>query len=46
METLEEWTDAVKEALARIETYNMSPQTALESLFYRMRGAARLGDES
>jgi DNA polymerase-3 subunit gamma/tau len=40
VETLEEWTSAVKEALVRIETYNMSPQTAVESLFYQMRDAA------
>jgi DNA polymerase III delta prime subunit len=44
VETLEAWTAAVKDALARIETYNMSPQTVVESLFYRMRDAARLGD--
>jgi DNA polymerase III delta prime subunit len=41
VETLEEWTSAVKEALMRIETYNMSPQTAVESLYYRMRDVAR-----
>jgi DNA polymerase III delta prime subunit len=46
VETLEEWTAAVKDALARIETYNMSPQTAVESLFYRMRAVARRGDSS
>lgn len=46
IETLEEWTSAVKDALMRIETYNMSPQTAVESLYYRMRDAARQGDSS
>jgi DNA polymerase III delta prime subunit len=44
VEMLEEWSTAVKDALARIETYNISPQTAVESLFYRMRDAARRGD--
>ena len=44
VETLEEWTSAVKEALVRIETYNMTPQTAVESLYYRTRDAARQGD--
>ena len=40
METLEEWNAAVREALMRLDMYNMSPQTVLESLLYRMRHAA------
>jgi DNA polymerase-3 subunit gamma/tau len=41
METFEEWNTAVREALMRLDIYNMSPQTVLESLLYRMRNAAR-----
>jgi DNA polymerase-3 subunit gamma/tau len=41
VETLEEWNAAVREALMRLDIYNMSPQTVLESLLYRMRHAAR-----
>ena len=43
IETLEQWTSAVKEALVRIETYNMSPQAVVESLFHQMRAAAGRG---
>ena len=41
LQTLEEWNTAVREALMRLDMYNMSPQTVLESLLYRMRQAAR-----
>jgi DNA polymerase-3 subunit gamma/tau len=41
VETFEEWNAAVREALMRLDVYNMSPQTVLESLLYRMRHAAR-----
>ena len=41
VETLEEWNAAVREALMRLDIYNMSPQTILESLLYRMRHATR-----
>jgi DNA polymerase III delta prime subunit len=41
VETFEEWNAAVREALMRLDIYNMSPQTVLESLLYRMRHAAR-----
>lgn len=41
VETLEEWNAAMREAQFRLDIYNMSPQTVLESLLYRMRRAAR-----
>jgi hypothetical protein len=39
VETLEMWTEAVREAHARLDTYNMNPATILESLYLRMRAA-------
>jgi DNA polymerase III delta prime subunit len=39
LDVLEGWNVAVREALARLDTYNISPQTAVESMFYRMRSA-------
>jgi DNA polymerase-3 subunit gamma/tau len=39
VETLEIWTEAVREAHARLDTYNMNPATILESLYLRMRAA-------
>jgi DNA polymerase III delta prime subunit len=41
LETLDQWNAAVREALVRLDIYNMSPQTVVESLLYRMRDAAR-----
>jgi DNA polymerase-3 subunit gamma/tau len=40
---LEEWGKAVREAVSRLDVYNMSPPTVLEALFYRMRECARGG---
>ncbi len=37
LDALEGWNSALKEAQSRIELFNMSPQTAIESLFLRMR---------
>jgi len=45
LETLEEWINAIRESLMRMETYNMSPATALEALYLRMRETA-LGVEA
>ena len=39
MDTLEEWLAAVREAFSRLDVYNVSPQTVVETLFYRMRDA-------
>jgi DNA polymerase III delta prime subunit len=39
--TLEEWTRAVRDAQGRLDIYNMSPQTVVETLYYRMRDAAQ-----
>lgn len=36
-EILEQWVDAAREAHQRLETFNMSPATVVESLFFRMR---------
>jgi len=41
LEVLEDWADAVRESLMRMETFNMSPSTVMEALFLRMREAAR-----
>jgi len=41
VDTLEVWLAAVREAFSRLDVYNMSPQTVVETLFYRMRDAAR-----
>jgi DNA polymerase III delta prime subunit len=41
LDTLDEWTRAVRDAQSRLEIYNMSPQTVVETLYYRMRDAAR-----
>jgi hypothetical protein len=41
MDTLEEWLAAVREAFSRLDVYNVSPQTVVETLFYRMRDAAQ-----
>jgi DNA polymerase-3 subunit gamma/tau len=47
VDTLEQWNQAVREAHARLETYNMNPSSILEALFYRMRDASRQqGDAS
>lgn len=37
---LEQWTAWAREAAGRLELYNVSPATAVEELFLRMRGAA------
>ena len=36
-ESLERWSEAVRDASARIESYNMQPSGVLEALFYRIR---------
>jgi DNA polymerase III subunit gamma/tau len=41
LEVLEDWADAVRESLMRIETFNMNPATVMEALFLRMRERAR-----
>lgn len=41
LEVLEDWTAAVRESLMRIETFNMSPASAVEALYLRMRETAR-----
>jgi hypothetical protein len=41
LDTLEEWLAAVRGAFLRLDVYNVSPQTIVETLFYRMREAAR-----
>jgi DNA polymerase-3 subunit gamma/tau len=41
VDTLEEWLAAVREAFSRLDVYNVSPQTVVETLFYRMRDVAR-----
>jgi DNA polymerase-3 subunit gamma/tau len=43
VDVLEEWREALREAQTRIEVLNMSPQSVVESLFYRMRDALRGG---
>ncbi len=40
LELLEKWSAWVRDAAARIEQYNVSPPTAVEELFLRMRGSA------
>ena len=40
-EVLEEWANLTREALMRIDTYNMSPPAVIEALFLRMRETAR-----
>jgi hypothetical protein len=37
---LEQWSDAVREAAARIESLNMQPAAVLEALFHRLRAEA------
>ncbi len=39
LDILEEWNRLVREAQARIELFNVSPQAALESLYLQMRAA-------
>ncbi len=41
LEVLEDWAEAARESLMRIETYNMNPATVVEALFLRMRERAR-----
>jgi len=41
LDTLEDWTSALRESLVRIETFNMSPATVVEALYLRMRETAR-----
>ena len=41
LDVLEEWREALREAQSRIEVLNLQPQAVLESLYLRMRGAAR-----
>ena len=36
-DSLERWTDAVRDAHARIESYNMQPAAVVEALYYRLR---------
>ena len=36
-ESLERWSAAARDALARIESYNMQPAAVVEALFYRLR---------
>jgi DNA polymerase III subunit delta' len=43
LETLEAWNACVREAVSRLELYNMSAQTVLESLFLQMRAAWAAG---
>jgi hypothetical protein len=43
-DTLEEWVEAVREAFTRLDVYNISPQTAIEALSYRMREALHGSD--
>ena len=37
VDMLEGWTQAVREASARMETYNMNPAEVLEAMYHRMR---------
>jgi DNA polymerase III delta prime subunit len=39
-ELLSRWNESVREALLRLETFNMNPSEVLESLYYGMRAAA------
>jgi DNA polymerase-3 subunit gamma/tau len=41
LEILEDWVDAARESLMRIETFNMNPSTVMEALFLRMRNIVR-----
>ncbi|HUI70895.1 MAG TPA: hypothetical protein VL354_10285 [Spirochaetia bacterium] len=41
LDTLEDWTSAVREGQMRIETFNMSPTTVVEALYIRMRETFR-----
>ncbi|MGA2479102.1 MAG: hypothetical protein ABSG63_10180 [Spirochaetia bacterium] len=43
-DTLEEWVEAVREAFTRLDVYNISPQTAVEALYYRMRDCIHRSD--
>ncbi|HEY9593151.1 MAG TPA: hypothetical protein VHE79_01645 [Spirochaetia bacterium] len=45
-EVLSRWAARVRDALMRLETYNMSPGEVLESLFYAMRDARRSVSEA
>jgi DNA polymerase III delta prime subunit len=40
LELLEQWTAWAREAAARLEQYNVSPPTAVEELFLRMRSSS------
>jgi hypothetical protein len=37
VDLLDAWAASLREASARLETYNMSPAEVLEALYYRMR---------
>jgi DNA polymerase III delta prime subunit len=39
-DAMERWSEAAREASARIETLNMAPAAVLEALFYRLRADA------
>jgi DNA polymerase-3 subunit gamma/tau len=39
LDLLSRWNTGVREALLRLETYNMNPSEVLEALYYGMRGA-------
>ncbi len=41
LEVLESWSEAIREAVTRIETLNINPSLVLEALFYRMAQSAR-----
>jgi DNA polymerase III delta prime subunit len=40
LEVLEQWTAWVRETVSKLEMYNVSPPSAVEELFFRMRAAA------
>jgi len=40
IETLENWGRAIRDSQTRLEIYNISPQSVIESLFHRMRSFA------
>ena len=42
LDALESWTALVRDSLARLETYNISAPNVIETLFFRMRGAAEV----
>jgi DNA polymerase III subunit delta' len=44
LETLEEWAEAVRDAWSRVDVYNISPATAIEALYRRLRAALHGAD--